>query len=343
MKRTKMVSNPKNKKTVLEEKKKQLQQLFEEKGAKINSLIKRAMFENEKNVQSKEVRAALHYFLDEYWSDLARPTLMSLACEAVGGNAQTVTSITVPIMLIASGVDIHDDIIDKSKMKNERLTVFGKYGQDIALLTGDALMFKGFSLLQLALKNIPEERAKQVLRIFEKAFFDLGDAEALELPFKSRIDIDPNEYLRIINKKAADVEAYTHMSALISGGTKKEVNALQEYGRILGILAIMRDDLIDMIDKEELLHRLKNEVPPLPILYASLKPKAKSQISSILSKRRTTNRDIETIEKITKQNGGVVATEKYISELANQALASLRQLKHKRQELELLVEMIKTV
>jgi geranylgeranyl pyrophosphate synthase len=338
-----MISNPKNKKAAIEKKKKRLQQLFEEKGAKIGSRIKKTMFKNEKNIQSKEVRTALHYFLDEYWSDLARPTLMSLVCEAVGGNVQTVTSITVPIMLISSGVDIHDDIIDKSKMKNERLTVFGKYGQDIALLTGDALMFKGFSLLQFALKNVPEKKAKQALRVFEKAFFDLGDAEALELPFRSRTDIDPNEYLRIINKKAADVEAYTHISALISGGTKREVNALREYGRILGILAIIRDDLIDMMDKEELSHRLKNEVPPLPILYASLKPKAKSQISSILSKKKTTNKDVETIVRITKQNGGFTETEKCINHLANQALTSLKALKHKRQELELLIEMIKIV
>ena len=135
-----MISNPRKKKATQEEMKKKLQRLFEEKGARIHTLIKKAMFENEENIQSKEVRAALHYFLDEYWSDLARPTVISLACEAVGGNAQTVTSITVSVMLIAGGVDIHDDIIDKSKVKNERLTVFGKYGQDITLLTGDALL-----------------------------------------------------------------------------------------------------------------------------------------------------------------------------------------------------------
>jgi geranylgeranyl pyrophosphate synthase len=338
-----MVSNPKKKKTTQEEMKKRLQQLFEEKGAKITSLIKKAMFENEKNIQSKEVRAALHYFLDEYWSDLARPTLISLACEAVGSNAQTVAPITVSVMLIAGGVDIHDDIIDKSEIKNGRLTVFGKYGQDIALLTGDALLFKGFSLLHLAVKNVSEEKTMQALRIFEKAFFELGDAEALELKFKNKIDMNPEEYLRIIDKKAADVEAYTHLSSLLSNGTKKEVNALRKYGKILGILAIIRDDLIDMIDREELLHRLMSEVPPLPILYASLNPKAKSQISSILSKKKMTNRHIETIVKITEQNGGFTATEECIDELANQALASLGPIEHKKKELELLINMIKTI
>jgi len=338
-----MDPKPKRKTNMKRHMEKQLQQLLEERGTEINSLAKKAMFESEKYVKSKEVRNALHYFLDEYWTDLVRPTLMSIVSEAAGGNPQTITSAVIPIMLMAGGVDIHDDIIDKSKLKNKRLTVFGKFGQDIALLTGDALLFKGLLLLHLALQNAPKRKAKQVLSIFEKTFFELGDAEALELTLKGKINTKPDEYLQVINRKAADVEAYTQLSALLSNGTREGVDALRKYGRILGTLAIIRDDLIDMTDREELSHRLENEVVPLPMLYAFLNPEAQSAIASLLSKKRKTKKDIGAIVKIVTENEGFIKTKECMDVLAKQALTELIPVKYKKEELELLINTVKTI
>lgn len=320
----------------------QIRRLLRERGSKMYGLARSLMFENEPNIQCEEVREALHYFLDEYWTDLARPTLMCLSCEAVGSNCQKITSITVPMMLIAGGIDIHDDIIDKSKIKNDRPTVFGKFGGDVALLTGDALMFRGFTALDHALKDIPKQKSRMVLRILNNAFFELGDAEALELSLRGKIDAVPEVYLRIINKKAADVEAYTYVSALVGNGTIKEIAALKKYGRILGMLAIIRDDLIDMMDEEELMHRLEIEIAPLPLVYAALNPKARTLINMILSKKTKTMKDAKRIIEISTENRGFIHTEKKMNQLITEGLLSLSAIRNKK-ELQLLIRSMKVI
>ena len=318
----------------------ELRELLEKNGRGTLELAKRLMLENEDQIECTEVRRALTYFADEYWVDLIRPTLMRLTCEAVGGDSDKITPVIVPIILITGGMDIHDDIIDQSTTKDGRPTVFGKFGKDISLLTGDALLLKGFIRLHQALRQQPTGKATRILRIIEETFFELGDAEALELKLKGKIDADPEEYLRIVRKKAADVEAYTYISAILGDGTKKEVEAMRECGRILGMLAIISDDLIDMMDEKELQHRLKYETAPLPILYAAHDLDAKVAICSALSsakdRRTVLNRIIRTVTK----NGGIAKTQEKMKELTKESSLRLQAIKHKSKELTILTNMI---
>jgi geranylgeranyl pyrophosphate synthase len=321
----------------------QVQKLMEQKGRATQESARKLMLADMKNIQSTTIREALHYFATKYWNDLARPTLMSLACEAVGSDCQSVAAITVPIMLITAGMDLHDDVIDESAEKNGRPTVYGKFGKDITLLAGDALLFKGFMYLRSALQSIKTEKAKEVARIVQNTFFELGDAEALELQLKTKIDVDPEEYLSIVKRKAADVEAYTHTSALLGGGSKEEVKALRDYGRILGMLTILRDDLIDTYDQEELLHRLKSETVPVAVLYAAQDPEVETKIKAIMCTKKMTVQDMAKLIHIAEEGGGVAKTEQRINNLVRQGLLALKPIKRKRGELTLLVNMMKTV
>jgi len=282
-----------------EEAMKQIQKIFKKRGTKALEMARKEILQEK--IECKEAKEALTYFMTKYWHDLARPSLLSLACEAVGGNPELTTSIAVPMTLISGAIDIHDDIIDQSKTKDGRPTVYGKFGKDIALLVGDALLFNGLILLSRgAVDNgIPDEKRRLIIDIIKNMFFELGDAEAMELPLRGRVDISPDVYLQIVRKKAADVEAHTKISAILGGGSKKEIEALSEYGRLLGMLIILRDDWIDMMDFEETRNRIKRECLPLPILYALQKSNVKSKIDSILIKDTITRKDAETILEIT--------------------------------------------
>jgi len=318
----------------------ELRELLEKNGRGTLELAKRLMLENKERIECTEVRKALTYFADEYWVDLIRPTLMRLTCEAVGGESDKIIPAIVPIILITGGMDIHDDIIDQSTTKDGRATVFGKFGKDIALLTGDALLLKGFIRLHQAFRQQPTGKATRILRIIEEMFFELGDAEALELELKGKFDADPEEYLRIVRKKAADVEAYTYISAILGDGTKKEVEAMREYGRILGMLAIICDDLIDMMDEEELEHRLINETAPLPILYTAHNFDAKDMIYSTLSSRKERRTALNRIIQTAIKNGGIAKTQEKMKELAKESSLRLQTIKHKSKELNMLINMM---
>ena len=307
----------------------QVQKILEERGRKALEIARKTVLDEE--IECKEIREALKYFMTEYWHDVARPALLSLACEAVGGDSEFTTPVAIPLTLISGGIDIHDDLIDQSKTKGARSTVLGKFGKDITLLVGDALLFKGFTLLQKSVeKGIPAEKIAIILDVIKNTFFELGDAEALELKFRGRIDVTPEEYLSVVRKKAADVQAHTYISALLGGGSKEDLENLGEYGRLLGMLILLRDDLIDMIDLEEAVHRIKKECLSLPVLYVLQNPATKSALVPILIKKKTTERDAEKILAIVEKAGGFDRVEEYMQELAQNAFSRIETIKKKR-------------
>jgi geranylgeranyl diphosphate synthase type I len=320
-----------------EEMMEQVQQLLEKRGRKALEMARKTVLEEK--IESKEVREALNYFMMEYWHDVARPALLSLACEAVGGDPKITTPIAIPMSLISGAIDIHDDIIDQSEVKDSRPTVFGKFGKDIALLVGDALLFKGFTLLYEAVqKGIPAEKVAVISDIIKKTFFELGEAEALELQFRGRTDITPEEYLNVVRKKAADVEAHTRISAILGDGTSEDVEALSAYGRLLGMLIILRDDIIDMINFEEFVHRVKKEHLPLPIIYALQNPDTKSVIYPICRKKEITEKDSGKLLSIAVKAKGFDLVDEFMQKIAQDAFEKVEKIEKNKNSLLILAK-----
>jgi geranylgeranyl diphosphate synthase type I len=320
-----------------EEMMEQVQKLLEGRGRKALEMARKTVLEEE--IECREVREALTYFMAEYWHDVARPALLSLACEAVGGDPEITTPIAIPMTLISGAIDIHDDIIDQSKSKWSRPTVYGKFGKNVALLVGDALLFKGFTLLHKAVtKGIPAKKIVVISDIIKKTFFELGDAEAMELQFRGRIDVLSEEYLRVVRKKAADVEAHTRISSILGNGTQKEIEALSAYGRLLGMMMILNDDLADMLDFDEFVNRIKNEHLPLQVIYALEKSRDKSEINLILRKKQKTKSDVRKIVNFTNKAEGPVFVAEKMKVIVGEAVSHLQGIRKNKQYFELLVE-----
>jgi geranylgeranyl pyrophosphate synthase len=297
---------------------KRVQRLLEERGRKALEMAKKEVLQEK--VKCKEVREALNYFMTEYWQDLARPTLLSLCCEAVGGDPEATIPVAIPLSLISGGIDIHDDIIDQSETKRSRLTVLGKFGKDITLLVGDALLLKGLTLLhEVVEKGVSTEGVSIVLGIVKRMFFELGDAEALELRFRGQVNVAPEEYLNVVKKKAADVEGLARISAILGGGSNEEIEKLGNYGRLLGMILILRDDILDANDHAETLHRIEKECLPLPVLYALQSDKTGSGLVSMICRQPLTKRDVENIQQNTARSGGLERSQKILNELAKDA------------------------
>jgi geranylgeranyl diphosphate synthase type I len=325
-----------NETTSQEEITEQLLKLLEERGRKALEMARKTVLEEK--IESKEVQEALTYFMTEFWHDVTRPALLSLVCEAVGGDPDITTPIAISITLISGATGIHDDIIDQSKTKGSRPTVLGKFGQDIALLVGDALLFKGFTVLYEAVeKGVPAKKIAAISDIINRTFFELGNAEALALKFRGRTDVTPEDYLCIVRKKAADIEAYTRISAILGDGSEEEIEALGEYGRLLGMLGILRADMIDMLDLEETIHRIKKEHLSLVIVYALQNPEMNSILRSLL-KKTVTLKDAEKLSTFVDKAGGFIHMEECMNKLAEEAHIKIEKIKYNREYFKLLVQ-----
>jgi len=104
------------------------------------------------------------------------------------------------------------------------------------------------------------------------------------------------------------------------------------------MLIILRDDLIDMVDFEEAVHRFKKECPPLPLLYALQNPETKSILSPILLKKKITKKDARTILQVTNKGGELKRVKRFMLKLADDAYSYTRTLRQGKEYLDLFVE-----
>lgn len=309
-------------------------------------LVKRGQkaFEIAKNIVLKEkflgetIYNALYYFIYETWYDVQHPALISLTCEAVGGDPSATTNIGASIVLLAGACDIHDDIIDKSKAKGCKLTVFGKFGEDIAIIAGDALFISGLSFLFKACEEFPRQKREMILNLVNQAFIKIGEAEAQEIKFKKKYNVSPNKYYDVIKMKASVAEAVARIGAIIGGGKSKEINALGHYGRTLGILMTIRDEFIDLFEEEEFRNRIENECLPFPLLYAFQAKNIKNEIVPLLKISDKKN-ILKKVVRKTLKTQEVRELRKKLQTIVNKEKAKLYFIKKPeiRSELELLL------
>ncbi len=266
-----------------------------ERGHAAVELAKEKMLSEQ--VEYAPLRDALRYFMGD-WKDFLHPALVSLACEAVGGKHEKTAQIGAALVLLAGGADVHDDIIDESITKWSEKTVYGKYGKDLAILVGDALLLEGVYLLHEACDTFEAAKKNKILDLVKHAFFEMSGAEGAETGMRGRIDIPKHTYMEIIRHKVAAGEVATRIGALIGDGTTGEVEMLADYGRVFGILLTMRDEFIDVFEHEELSNRVEKEVLPLPIIVALSDENKKSDLLQLV-KGKITEEKTEKIVDIT--------------------------------------------
>lgn len=304
----------------------QVQRLLEERSKKALDIAKKEVLQEK--MECKEINDAFEYYA-ENWNDVIHPGLLSIACEAAGGDVDKSIPIQVVMLLLTAAVDIHDDIIDESNTKYGKPTVFARFGKEIALLVGDAFLIKALVLLHKLEGQFPAGKMDAIWNIIKSRFFEMGNAEALEASLKGNTDVSVEEYTRILKMKASTSEAHMRIGAIVGGGEQEIVDLLGNYGRTLGILIGIREDFIDVFEPEELQTRVRNECLPLPILYAFKNPQTKKIILDYLSKRKISDKDAERIVDIIFEEENVEIFRNKVNNLAEEAYNNLSNMPNK--------------
>ena len=304
----------------------QVQVFLEKRSREALEIAKKKILKEK--MECKEINDAFMYYIED-WKDVIHPGLLSIACEAVGGSVDKAVPMQVVMLLLAAAADIHDDIIDESKTKYGKPTVFARFGKDIALLVGDAFLMKALVLLHKLDDKFPTEKMNAIWTTIDSRFFELGNAEALEAYSKGNIDLSVEEYWRILRMKASTFEAHARIGAILGGGARNIVDSLANYGRTLGILLSIREDFIDVFEPTELQNRMKNECLPLPILYAFKNPQTKKAILNCLSKKEISEKDAETIVDILFEEENVEVLRNQVKQLAEEACTSISHMPDK--------------
>jgi geranylgeranyl pyrophosphate synthase len=235
----------------------------------------------QEKIPYQPLQEAVQYFMAS-WEDVLHPALLSLSCEAVGGNPEDTTNVAAALVLLSGGADLHDDIIDQSVVKDSKPTVFGKFGKDLTVLAGDVLLFKGLYTLHNACDNLSQEQRQSILELTKQAFFAVSSIEAKETSLRRKTD-SAEEYFEMVKMKSAITEATMKMGVILAKGTSVQMEILGSYGRTFSILFALRDEFIDTFEVDELTNRAKNECLPLPVLLSYKNTKNAKNIAQLIS------------------------------------------------------------
>jgi len=273
-------------------------------------------------VDNAEARQSMKMYA-ENWKDVIHPSILSLSSDAVSEGTPIVIDLQVMILLLTAAMDIHDDVMDKSTEKNGKATLYGKYGDDLAILVGDALLMESFMMLDVFRKSIDPESFDCIVTTLKKSLLEVGNAHLMELQLKKKkASVLPEELISLIEKKAAIFEGIAEIGAIAGKGAFDQINALKAWAKAFGYLVIVREEFIDMFEPAELSNRLINEYLPLPILYAIEDPEVKEYVAK-LGDGKITEAIIQGLINLVYENKNVIRLKVTMENRLSQALKQL--------------------
>jgi geranylgeranyl diphosphate synthase, type I len=265
--------------------------LIKQRSGEILEKFGQAIFSD---VMDPHLKAAL-VDIKRYWSDLNRPSLTLFSCEAVGGTPEMAKDAALMFTLASCGFGVHDDIIDRSTYKHLRRTILGRHGPDVALLVGDLLIVKAWAIAhQLLRKSVNADKIANVMEVYGRLSVEICEAETMETTFRKALDTDLDFAKGVLWKEMAETEACCRVGAMLGNGQPAEVEALAGFGRRIGFISRLTNEVEDCLNlKVDLTHRILYESMPLPLLYAAKNPRLNKKISAIINKDALSPTDVE--------------------------------------------------
>lgn len=179
-----------------------------------------------------------------------RPVLCIASCELVGGDESSAMATACALEMIHTMSLIHDDLpcMDNDDLRRGKPTNHKVFGEDTAILAGDALLSLAFEHIATKTINVSPERVVQ-------AIAELGSAVGSKgLVAGQIVDIDSEgknvslaqlEYIHI-HKTAKLLEAAVVCGAIMGGGTMIDIERVRKYARCIGLLFQVVDDILDV-------------------------------------------------------------------------------------------------
>lgn len=176
-----------------------------------------------------------------------RPMLTVAACNIFSDNAPAALPAAAALEVFHTFTLLHDDIMDNAPVRRGKPSVYGKWGANSAILSGDAMMIYSYKLLQ----QTPVEYLPAVLGCFNYTALTVCEGQELDMKFESRDEVSMEEYLEMINKKTAALLAGATIIGAIQGGADPHSRQrLMVFATELGLAFQLQDDLLDAYGTE---------------------------------------------------------------------------------------------
>ncbi|PNH08036.1 Geranylgeranyl pyrophosphate synthase, chloroplastic [Tetrabaena socialis] len=179
-----------------------------------------------------------------------RPALCLAACELVGGDAKAAMPSACAMEMVHTMSLIHDDLpaMDNDDFRRGHPTNHKVFGDDIAILSGDALLTYAFEHIARATQGVSAERVLRVIIELGKAVGAEGLVAGQVVDIKSEnqeVGLDVLRYIHL-HKTAALLEASVVCGAICGGADDVTIEKLRKYALNIGLAFQVVDDILDV-------------------------------------------------------------------------------------------------
>jgi geranylgeranyl diphosphate synthase, type II len=215
-----------------------------------------------------------------------RPILCLATCELTGGTIDMAMPTACALEMVHTMSLIHDDLpaMDDDDYRRGKLTNHKVFGEDVAILAGDALLCYAFEYVASKTQNVPAERLLRVIALLGKTVGAEGlvGGQIVDLESEGKTDIN-EETLTFIHthKTGALLETSVVAGAILAGAAEEDIAKLSRYAQNIGLAFQIIDDVLDITaTQEELGKTAGKDLQAQKATYPSLWGIEKSRIKA---------------------------------------------------------------
>lgn len=274
-----------------------------------------------------------------------RPLLCLLACRLYSDNIATALPIARALEVFHNFTLLHDDLMDKSPIRRGQPTVYRKWNDNTAILSGDAMSIEAYRSLE-GIEN-PQLLFK-VLPFFNKMAIEICKGQQYDMDFEVREHVSVAEYIEMIRLKTAVLlGAALRLGALSAGAYDSDAQILDEVGQALGLAFQIQDDYLDVYGDEKTFGKpiggdIMNGKKTLMLLYtqAKLEREDRVELDRLMQLGQEHKEErISGVRHLYDKAGTPIYAQHEIERLTQEALTKLRGLGLKQERLEPLYQL----
>ena len=214
----------------------------------LQTLIENYLAQTEFPAEPELLYAPIAYSLSGGGKRL-RPMLVLLAHAVFADNVQQALPAAGAVEVFHNFTLLHDDIMDNAAIRRGKPSVFAKWGQNVAILSGDAMLIYAYRLLC----GLPADKLPQVLATFDDMALEVCEGQQYYMDFEKKQKVSVVEYMHMIELKTSALLAGSVLiGALLGGASENDCRKLRRFAIELGLAFQLQDDLLDSYGDERL-------------------------------------------------------------------------------------------
>ena len=177
-----------------------------------------------------------------------RPLLVLLSYALFKREVKDILMPALSVELLHNFTLVHDDVMDLAPLRRGQPTLYRRWNTNIAILSGDAILIKGYELLS----STPKSELSKVLQAFNRCAIEVCEGQQFDLNYETQGKVLESEYMEMIRLKTGClIGLCLELGAILGKASEAETRQMRQLGEEIGVIFQMNDDLLDAYGEYE--------------------------------------------------------------------------------------------